>query len=134
VDIKNDPVCHHVSNNFEAVYNSFNMAKKFVIILTMALVHFGLSILVVATSMSVATAVSPVRPEPSPIFRLLVMATRVLHFPIISLSFYSRRWFPGNLIYVPIFINSLLWATGIYLLFLLAKKIIESDKNGKGNR
>jgi hypothetical protein len=106
------------------------MTKKFVIILAMALVHFGLSILVVATSMSVATAVSPVRPEPSPIFQILVMATRILHFPIISLSLYSRRWFPGNLVYVPIFINSLLSATGIYLLFLLAKKIIEKNKNG----
>jgi hypothetical protein len=109
------------------------MAKKFVIIGLMALVHFGLSILVVATSMSVATASSPVQPEPSPIFRILVVATRVLHFPIISLSLYSRQWFPGNLIYVPIFINSFLWATGIYLIFLLVKKI-EKDKNGKGNR
>ena len=110
------------------------MTKKFVIILVMALVHFGLSILVVASSMSVATAVNPVPAEPSPIFRILVMATRILHFPIISLSLYSRHWFPGNLVYVPIFINSVLWATGIYLLFLLIKKIIEKDKNGKGIR
>ena len=107
------------------------MTKKFAIIVLMALVHFGLSILVVAISMSVATAISPVRPEPSPVLRILVAATRVLHFPIISLSLYSRMWFPGNLIYIPVLINSFLWATGIYSLFLLVEKIKKKNKNGK---
>jgi threonine/homoserine/homoserine lactone efflux protein len=74
------------------------MWKKFVIIVAMALVHFGLSLLVVATSMSVATAVNPVQPEPSPIL-----------------------------------CNSFLWATAIYLLFLLVKMIEEKNKDGKGN-
>lgn len=110
------------------------MWKKFAIIGTMALIHFGLSLLVVATSMSVATAFNPVQSEPSLIFRMLVVATRILHFPIISLSLYSRQWFPGDLIYLPILINSFLWATGIYLLFLLVKRIKEKSKNGKGNR
>ena len=110
------------------------MKKKFAIIILLALVHFGLSILVVVVSMSVAAASNPVQPEPSPIIRILVMGTRILHFPIISLSLYSRQWFPGNLIYVPIFINSLLWATGIYFIFLLVKKIQERNEHGKGNR
>ena len=109
------------------------MTKKFAIIVLMALVHFGLSILVVAISMSVATAINPVQPEPSPVLRILVAATRVLHFPIISLSLYSRHWFPGNLIYVPILMNSFLWAAGIYLLILLVKKLKETNENGKGN-
>ena len=114
------------------MYNSFNMTKKFAIILLMALIHFGLSILVVASSMSVANAANPVPAQPGLIFRILVLATRILHFPIISLSLYSRQWFPGNLVYVPIFIDSILWATGIYILFLLVKKIMGKDKNGKG--
>jgi len=109
------------------------MKKKFAIIVLLALVHFGLSVLVVAASLSVAAAVNPVRAEPAPVIRVLVMATRILHFPIISLSLYSRQWFPGNLIYVPIFINSFLGAAGMYGIFLLVKKIIESDKNGKGS-
>lgn len=109
------------------------MKKKFAIIGLIALIHFGLSILVVTASLSVATAVNPVQPEPSPIIRVLVTATRILHFPIISLSLYSRQWFPGNLIYVLIFINSFLWATGIYFIFLLVKKIKERDKNGRGS-
>jgi hypothetical protein len=107
------------------------MKKKFAIIGLITLVHFGLCILVVAASMSVATAVIPVQPEPSTVFRVLVMATRILLFPVISLSLYSRQWFPGNLIYVPIFINSVLWATAICLIILLARKIKQKDKNGK---
>jgi len=110
------------------------MTKKFAIIVLLALAHFGLSVLVVATSMFVATAANPVQPEPSLIFRILVVATRILHFPIISLSLYSRHWFPGNWIYVPILMNSFCWAAGIYLLILLIKKIKETNKNGKGNR
>ena len=93
------------------------MWKKFAIIGLTALVHFGLSILVVSASIWVATAANPVPPEPSPVFRML----------------YSRQWFPGNWIYVPILINSFLWAAGIYLLFLLVKKIGKKADNGKGN-
>ena len=107
--------------------------KKFAIIILIALAHFGLSVLVVAAAMSVATDGNTVQPELSLVFQMLVAATRILHFPIISLSLYSRHWFPGNLIYVPISINSFLWSTGIYLLFLLLKKIREKSKNGKGN-
>jgi hypothetical protein len=111
----------------------FNMWKKFAIIGLTAMVHFGLSILVVSASIRVATAANPVPSEPSPVFRVLVMATRVLHFPIITLSLYSRQWFPGSWIYVPILINSFLWAAGLYLLFLLVKKIGKKADNGKGN-
>ena len=93
--------------------------------------HFGLSVLIVAVSMSVATAVNEVQPEPSFTFRILVWATRVLHFPIISMSLYSRQWFPGNWIYVPMLANSFLWAAGICLMHILGKKIREITSNGK---
>ena len=111
--------------------NSFKLIKKFAIIVLFTLMHFGLSVLIVAVSMSVATAVNEVQPEPSFTFRILVWATRVLHFPIISMSLYSRQWFPGNWIYVPMLANSFLWAAGIYLLYILGKKIREITSNGK---
>jgi len=107
--------------------------KKFAIIILIAAVHFAISALIVASFMSVADAINPVLPEPPLVFRTLVVATRILHFPIISLSLYSRQWFPGNWIYVPIFINSILWAAGIYFVMMLAKFIKEKKRNGKGN-
>ena len=105
--------------------------KKFAIIILIAGVHFAISTLIVASFMSVADAINPVQTESPPVFRILVVATRILHFPIISLSLYSRQWFPGNWIYVPIFINSILWAAGIYFVMMLAKFIKEKKRNGK---
>ena len=46
---------------------------------------------------------------------MLIAATRVLSFPIITLSLYPRQWYPGNLILIPFMVNSLLWAVAIYL-------------------
>jgi hypothetical protein len=107
------------------------MKKKFAIIIFIAAVHFAMSALIVATFMSVADTIYPVQTEPPLVFRILVVATRILHFPIISLSLYSRQWFPGNWIYMPIFFNSILWAVGIYFLMMLAKNIKETKRNGK---
>ena len=105
--------------------------KKFAIIVLIALIHFGSSVLIVATSMWVATAMNPVPAEPTFGFRILVGMTRILHFPIISLSLYSRQWFPGNWIYVPIMLNSFIWAGGIFVIWLLGKKIRANNRNGK---
>jgi hypothetical protein len=107
------------------------MKKKFAIIIFIAAVHFAMSALIVATFMSVADTINPVQTEPPLVFRILAVATRILHFPIISLSLYSRQWFPGNWIYMPIFFNSILWAVGIYFLMMLAKNIKETKRNGK---
>lgn len=105
--------------------------KKFAIIVLIASIHFGSCVLIVATSMSVASAMNPVPATPTFGVRILVMATRILHFPVISLSLYSRQWFPGNWIYVPILVNSFIWAAGIYGLFMLGNKIREKKRHGK---
>jgi hypothetical protein len=105
--------------------------KKIVVIGLIALIHFGLSVLIVAISMSLLTAVDSVPAEPTVGVRILVAATRMLYFPIVSLSWYPRPWFPGNWIYVPIIVNSFIWAVGIYALYLLGKKISANKRNGK---
>jgi len=105
--------------------------KKFAIIVLISFIHFGLSVLIVATSMSVMTAANTVPAVPTFGVRLLVVATRILHFPIVSLSWFSRQWFPGNWIYVPIIVNSFIWGAGLYVLYMLGKKIRERKKNGK---
>jgi hypothetical protein len=104
------------------------MMKKLVVIVLIALMHFGLSILIVAASMSVATTTSPVPAEPTIGLRILVEATRIIYYPVISLSLYSRQWFPGNWIYVPMLVNSFIWGAGIFLLFMLGRKIRERKK------
>jgi hypothetical protein len=98
--------------------------KNFFIFLIIVLIHFGLSVLIIPMTMSVAGALNAAQSMPTMGLQTLVAATRILHFPIISLSWYSRQWFPGDWIRIPILINSLLWAGGIYLLVMVGRKIL----------
>ena len=98
--------------------------KKSVIFLSIALIHFGLSVLIIPMTMSVAGALNAAQSMPTIFMQTLIAATRILHFPIISLSWYSRQWFPGDWIRIPILINSLLWAGGICFLVFVFKKIL----------
>jgi len=97
--------------------------KKQVIFLFIALIHFGLSISIIPMTMSVAGALNATQSMPTIGLQTLVAVTRILHFPIISLSWYSRQWFPGDWIRIPMLINSFLWAGGIYFLVIFCRKI-----------
>ena len=97
--------------------------KKLVIFLFIALIHFGLSVLIIPMTMSVAGALNAAQSMPTLAMQTLVAATRILHFPIISLSWYSRQWFPGDWIRIPMLINSFLWAGVIYFLVMVCRKI-----------
>jgi len=102
--------------------------KKSVIFLSIALIHFGLSVLIIPMTMSVADTLNAAQSMPTLFMQTLVAATRILHFPIISLSWYSRQWFPGDWIRIPILINSLLWAGGVCFLVIGCKKIRGKSK------
>lgn len=96
--------------------------KKLALIILIAFAHFGLSLLIVATSMSVLSSANPVPAEPTAGARILVEATRIIHFPVISQALYPRHVFPGNWIYIPMAVNSFLWAIVLYFLIWLGKK------------
>ena len=97
--------------------------KKLAIFLLIALSHFALSVVIIPVTLSVAGALNATQSMPTLGLQTLVAATRILHFPIISLSWYSRQWFPGDWIRIPMSINSFLWAGGIYFLVIVCKKI-----------
>jgi hypothetical protein len=54
---------------------------------------------------------------------VLTQLTKVLYFPVIGLALYPRHWFPGNWIYIPIALNSLLWGLFLALSLLLARRL-----------
>jgi hypothetical protein len=62
---------------------------------------------------------------------VLVALTRLLHFPIISLSWYSRQWFPGDWIYVPMAANSVIWAVALYILYILVQNVKKRGSHGR---
>jgi len=53
------------------------------------------------------------------LYGLLTVATKWLYFPILAMALYPRHWFPGQLIAIPIAVNSLLWGS-IFVLALVA--------------
>ena len=97
--------------------------KNFGIFLFIALIHFGLSVVIMPITMSVAGTLNAAQSTSTFGLKALVAVTRILHFPIISLSWYSRQWFPGNWIRLPMLINSCLWAAGILCLAIVCRKM-----------
>ena len=97
--------------------------KKFAILVILTGIHFALSICVVPVTVNMAGG-GPFQPAgPTTAVHLMVMVTSLLHFPVITLGLYSRHWFPGNWIYIPIFVNSLIWGVVACGLFYVGKKI-----------
>jgi hypothetical protein len=96
--------------------------KNIIIILVIAVVHFVFTKFVSMITLSVVTAnVNEI--QMSFFGRWMMMLSKVLYFPVITLAWYPRQFFPGNLIVIPLFINSLLWALVIYAVLLLIKRI-----------
>jgi len=57
------------------------------------------------------------------LIKLLVITTKVLYFPLLTFSLYSRQWFPGNWINIVILANSLFWAVSIFFSIVLIRRL-----------
>jgi len=87
-----------------------------------AVIYFGLSNLILPLTTALAKQVADAPDGPGAAVLLLVRATKLLHFPIVTLALYPREWFPGNWVYLPMAANSLIWAFGIRLLIGVFRK------------
>lgn len=87
-----------------------------------AVIHFGLSNLILPLTTALAKQVASAPDGPGTAVMLLVRATKLLHFPLVTLALYPREWFPGNWVYLPMAANSLIWAFGIRWLMGLFRK------------
>ena len=96
--------------------------KKFLLFASLTVGHFIATKGVVAIGMAggMPSAYSP--EGPALLTRFLVLITKILYFPLITLSLYPRQLFPGGYINIPILANSLIWAAFLYALFRLAKR------------
>lgn len=87
-----------------------------------AVVHFGSSHLILPLTTALAERAAGTPDGPGTAITLLVRATKLLHFPLVTLALYPREWFPGNWVYVPMALNSLIWASGACWLIGLLRK------------
>lgn len=96
--------------------------KRILTILAIAATHFVFTKMISTLALSVfATGVY--EPRMPFIGRALMAVSKVLYFPVFTFAWYPRQFFPGNFVYIPLFINSLLWALLIYVLFVLIRTI-----------
>ena len=98
------------------------MIRKISIVAGIAAVHFIAAKIIVAFTMQLGLFAAGSGRAAGSLGDILVWVTRVLFFPVITLSLYSRKWFPGDWIYVPLAVNSLLWGVTIYGLICLLKR------------
>jgi hypothetical protein len=99
--------------------------RKYFIILAIAVVHAAITKIISGITVSLVTA--NVHNAQMPVIgHLFMWISKVLYFPVITMAFYPRQFFPGNLIIVPLFMNSLLWALVIYIIAVLIKKVVIS--------
>jgi hypothetical protein len=90
--------------------------------MVIAVLHFGLSNLILPLTTALVNRSSGAGDGPGLAITLLVRATRLLHFPLVTLALYPREWFPGDWIYLPMAVNSLIWAAGICWLIRVFRK------------
>lgn len=98
------------------------MIRKTSIVAGIAAVHFIAAKIIVALTVQMGMFAAGSGRAAGYLGDILVWVTRVLFFPLITLSLYSRKWFPGDWIYVPFAANSLLWGITIYGLICLLKR------------
>lgn len=96
--------------------------RKTILIIALAAAHFVLSHIIVALTMQLGMFAAGSGRGAGFLGHLLVALTRVLYFPVITLSLYSRQWFPGDWIFVPMLFNSLLWGCAAFCVLLYLER------------
>jgi hypothetical protein len=79
--------------------------------------HFLASLSIIPLTLRVGEALADGAAD-SILYGLLTVVTKWLYFPILAMALYPCHWFPGNLIAIPIAVNSLLWG-GVFMLGLV---------------
>jgi hypothetical protein len=102
--------------------------RKLFVILAITAVHAVFTKVISIIALSVVTANAYESQLPL-VGRSLMKLSRVLYFPVFTYAWYPRQFFPGNLVAFPLFINSLLWALVLYLLFVLIKSLFKKKDN-----
>lgn len=88
-----------------------------------ALIHFALSNLILPLTAALAGRAAGTVDGAGFGVALLVRLTKLLHMPLVTLALYPREWFPGGWVYVPMALNSLIWAAGVCWLVRIYRRL-----------
>ncbi len=99
------------------------MIRKIWIVLALTLVHFGIVVALTYTGLHVVDATFAETGAPTLASKTVVWASKILYFPIVTLSFFPREMFPGSLVFVPILFNSFVWGACLYLAAIAVDRL-----------
>lgn len=102
--------------------------QRVIAIVAVAMAHFALSNLILPIVEAVVAEAAGTPGGTGMAVTLLVRATRLLHFPLVTLALFPREWFPGHWVYVPMALNSLIWAFVILGVAALYRKSARHSK------
>lgn len=88
----------------------------------LAIGHFLASLFIIPLTLKVGGALAD-RAVDSLGYGLLTLVTKILYFPILAMALYPRHWFPGQMITIPVAVNSLLWGLVLALLLVVGRRI-----------
>ena len=88
----------------------------------LAVGHFLACLCIVPLTLRIGGAL-PAGPGDSLIYHFLALVTKVLYFPILAMALYPRHWFPGQMIVIPIAVNSLLWGALLVVAMVAARRL-----------
>jgi hypothetical protein len=93
------------------------MLNKFLKILLISLMHFAMVLAITRMGLWMIEGGSLETGANSFLSSIFVWGSRILYFPVVTLSLFPRNLFPGGMVYIPIFLNSLIWGICIYIFF-----------------
>jgi len=101
------------------------MIRKIAIVLGLAAIHgglcYGVTVLTLAATGSAAYAT-----RPGIWTKALIAASKLLYMPVLGLGLFPRQWAPGDMIIIPLAVNSLIWGLGIYVMGSLILKCFQT--------
>lgn len=104
--------------------------KKTLIILTIAFLHFIISMAVFSVAFGMTMGRFDTGDAPGRVERVVALATNILHFPLVALLLpIFPRSVVGPLEYLPFILNSLLWGGCLSLLPSLVKAKSRKEKS-----
>ena len=98
--------------------------RKILNVLIIGLMHFAVSKFIPPVVRTIMASTAYDHPAIKLLSGVLVTLTKILYFPILTLSLYPRHLFPGYWINGAIFLNSLLWGAILYGSVWLCKKSV----------
>jgi hypothetical protein len=90
------------------------MINKILKIFVISLMHFAVVLAITRLGLGIIVRGSIETGFNSFLALVFVWISRILYFPVITLSLFPRNLFPGGMVYVPIALNSIIWGVCIY--------------------